>query len=72
MNALTLHTELTRKEPGCISFNVTQCDSDIFRFYVNEEFIDKAAFDFHQQRVKQSDWSQVSQLAVRHYSIIGL
>ncbi|PMG75901.1 hypothetical protein BCU84_14300 [Shewanella sp. 10N.286.51.B7] len=67
---LVNHTQLTLNEEGCISFSVTQSTVNDLRFDVNEEFVDKAAFEFHQQRVQQSNWFTVSQTATRHYTII--
>ena len=67
---LSVHTKLTLQEAGCISFSVIQDNNDKFRFDVNEVFIDTAAFEAHQLRVKGSDWFKVSQLATRHYTII--
>lgn len=49
------HIRLTRAEPGCLSFEVTQSgDSMIWR--VAERFADRAAFDAHQTRTRASDW----------------
>ena len=39
------HIELTRNEPGCIAFEVTQAPSDPYRFDVAEEFQDRQAFE---------------------------
>ncbi|WP_417226242.1 putative quinol monooxygenase [Amphritea sp.] len=69
--ALPEHAELTRDEPGCLLFEVEPHASDPYRFDVYEEFVSQAAFDLHQQRVKQSRWGAVSAHAIRHYEIIG-
>ncbi|EEE36956.1 antibiotic biosynthesis monooxygenase domain protein [Rhodobacteraceae bacterium KLH11] len=67
--ALPEHITLTRAEPGCISFEVTE-DTDIpGRFNVSEVFENKAAFEAHQARTKASDWFQVTQGIPREYSI---
>lgn len=58
---LTNHTQLTLEEPGCITFKVIQNKSDACRFDVYEEFIDRAAFEHHQQRVAGSKWGKVNQ-----------
>jgi len=51
LNELPNHIALTRKEAGCLVFNVTQDENDRFRFNVYEEFEDKQSFERHQNRV---------------------
>ncbi|MCH4565410.1 antibiotic biosynthesis monooxygenase [Halomonas sp. EGI 63088] len=67
---LQVHSELTRREPGCLVFEVTPDESNPNRFDVYEELSSKAAFDAHQLRVKSSRWGQVTENAERHYEII--
>ncbi len=67
---LPLHCELTRKEPGCLVFDVTPNESNQNRFDVYEEFSGIAAFEAHQARVKSSRWGQVTKNVVRHYEIV--
>ena len=67
LNALANHIELTRAESGCIFFNVVPCEKVQGRFLVSEAFVDQAAFDFHQERSKTSDWASVSAGLQRHY-----
>ncbi|PXX99279.1 putative quinol monooxygenase [Halomonas sp. LBP4] len=67
---LQVHSELTRREPGCLVFEVTPDESNPNRFDVYEEFSSKAAFDSHQLRVKSSRWGQVTANSERHYEII--
>lgn len=64
------HIKLTRDEPGCIVFEVTQCEINSNRFDVYEAFIDKAAFTAHQIRVKSSYWAKVTEHVARHYEIL--
>lgn len=66
---LANHIRLTLKEPGCMTFRVNQNDHNPLRFDVFEEFIDKAAFEHHQQRVKASHWGKLTANVVRHYEI---
>ncbi|MGO3055632.1 putative quinol monooxygenase [Halomonas sp. AOP43-A1-21] len=49
--ALVLHKQQTLAEPGCITFNVIQDQTDSCRYTVYEEFVDRAAFDQHQRHV---------------------
>lgn len=68
---LEVHKKLTRQEPGCLSFEVTQDNTDKQRFTVYEEFINQKAFDYHQARVKNSTWGKVTKNVQRHYQISG-
>jgi len=68
--ALPSHAQLTRAEPGCLCFSVTPNPSNPLRFDVFEEFVDKAAFEQHQQRVQASPWGAISQNVTRHYQIV--
>lgn len=63
------HIELTRREEGCISFQVTQSTDDERRFDVAEEFIDRDAFKKHQARVQSSYWGEVTRNAERNYQV---
>lgn len=67
--ALATHIELTRREPGCIRFEVNQCAIQQNKFTVYEEFSDSAAFQQHQQRVASSDWGEISRNVERHYKV---
>ena len=70
--ALAEHIHLTRAEPGCLSFDVTE-DPDIpGRFNVAETFVDADAFNTHQQRGANSNWAKVSEGVPRSYEITGL
>ncbi|WP_105167808.1 putative quinol monooxygenase [Pseudoalteromonas sp. T1lg23B] len=70
--ALNEHIELTRAEPGCIVFEVTQNPDNPLRFDVYEEFIDAEAFRQHQHRVSASMWAAQTQNVSRHYGVEGL
>ncbi|HGS5851978.1 TPA: putative quinol monooxygenase [Vibrio parahaemolyticus] len=67
--ALDMHIKLTRKEAGCLVFEVIQSSDNANRFNVYEEFVDKSAFELHQARVKASHWGQVTTNVKRSYSI---
>ncbi|MGP9676669.1 MULTISPECIES: putative quinol monooxygenase [unclassified Halomonas] len=66
---LVIHRQLTLEEPGCITFKVTQDKTDPCRFDVYEEFIDRKAFEQHQQRVASSDWGKLTRNVKRHYDV---
>jgi autoinducer 2-degrading protein len=60
---LIVHSNLTKQEPGCLIFKVTPDIDNPNRFSVYEEFVDQAAFDLHQSRVKNSNWGKVTTLS---------
>ena len=68
---LPRHIELTRAEPGCISFEVNQ-SSNPRVWNVSEYFLDAGAFELHQARVKASDWGRATAEIKRSYSVSGL
>lgn len=63
------HIRLTRAEPGCLKFEVTQRRDNHLMFDVDEMFRDKAAFEAHQKRTQTSDWATVTASAKRHYQV---
>ena len=67
--ALPAHIELTRAEPGCLTFTVEQSTDEPTHFLVSETFADQPAFEAHQQRMQSSNWARVTAGLVRHYSI---
>nr|WP_245897853.1 putative quinol monooxygenase [Pseudoprimorskyibacter insulae] len=67
--ALPDHIRLTRAEPGCIRFDVTETAPGVFT--VEELFTDQAAFDAHQSRTRASAWFAVTQDFPRDYSVVS-
>jgi len=65
------HTRLTTAEPGCIAFSVSQSDDPLI-WHVEECFVDKAAFEFHQRRTRASSWWTATGNIPRDYSVSGL
>jgi quinol monooxygenase YgiN len=57
------------KKKGCLKFEVTQSAKHNNIFTVYEELVDKAAFQRHQERVRDSAWRRVSANAERHYEM---
>lgn len=68
---LPLHIELTRAEEGCISFEVQPVQGSL-AWQVEERFRDADAFRSHQERVRQSEWGQVTAGIERRYTVDGL
>ena len=66
---LPRHIRLTRDEPGCEVFEVTQVEADPRRFNVYEVFSSEADFARHQERVRNSEWGVLTQNVERHYTI---
>ena len=66
--ALEEHIALTRAEEGCLIFNITPDESSPYIFHVYEEFVDAAAFEYHQVRTRQSAWWQASKNVQRHFT----
>lgn len=68
---LTEHIRLTRAEPGCLLFEVTQTD-DPMVWRVEERFADGAAFEAHQTRVRDSAWGATTRGIRRDYAVSKL
>jgi len=64
---LPRHVQLTRAEPGCISFVVRRIGSLIWQ--VDERFVDAKAFESHQKRSAGSDWGRATVGIERRYTI---
>jgi len=64
---LPRHVQLTRAEPGCISFVVRRIGSLIWQ--VDERFVDAKAFESHQKRSAVSDWGRATVGIERRYTI---
>ena len=62
------HTRLSRAEPGCISFSVTQTANPLI-WQLDETYTDQAAFEAHQTRNRASIWWQKSKGLVRDFQI---
>ena len=68
-NELVIHERLTLAESGCLNFKVTPDQQNAHRFNVYEEFVDQAAFEHHQARVKSSKWGEITRHVERHYQV---
>jgi autoinducer 2-degrading protein len=67
LRELPNHIELSRKESGCLIFEVTQDNEDKHKFHVYEEFTNRDSFDRHQERVQTSNWGAVTRNVKRYY-----
>ncbi len=65
------HIRLSRAEPGCLSFEVTQT-ADPMIWQVEESFTNRAAFDAHQARTKASEWGRRSVGIRREFRVSGV
>ena len=62
------HIRLTRAEPGCEMFDVTQ-GADPLVWNVAERFTTRADFDAHQTRTRNSVWGLRSAGIERRFSV---
>lgn len=65
------HIALTRRESGCLVFNVNQDQDNKNRFNVYEEFKDRESFDNHEVRAADSKWATITKNVQRFYEITG-
>ncbi|GAB4292286.1 MAG: putative quinol monooxygenase [Roseovarius sp.] len=56
--ALAEHIRLSRAEPGCLEFEVSETAPGVFA--LSEAFRDRAAFEAHQRRARASAWGRRS------------
>ena len=66
---LPQHIRLSRAEPGCLSFDVTQT-ADPMIWQVDETFVDQTAFDAHQTRTRASEWFAATSHIQRAFQIL--
>ncbi len=64
--ALPAHIRLTRAEPGCMAFEVTETETG---FAVREAFATRADLAAHQDRVLRSAWGRITAGLPRDYTI---
>lgn len=62
------HIRLTRAEAGCLQFEVTPTDDPLI-WEVMESFRDRAAFDAHQARTRDSVWFAATKTILRDFRI---
>lgn len=61
------HIRLTRAEPGCLHFDVTQDAETPELFHVSELFTDATAFNAHQTNGAKRAWGSASAGLVRNF-----
>ncbi|MEZ5754445.1 MAG: antibiotic biosynthesis monooxygenase [Paracoccaceae bacterium] len=62
------HEAATRAEAGCLSFAIDDTD-DPMVFDVSESFRDRAAFDAHQARTRDSAWFAATRGILRDFRV---
>lgn len=62
------HLAMTRAEPGCLTFDVSETD-DPMVFEVMEAFRDRASFDAHQARTRESAWFAATRGCLRDFRV---
>ncbi|GAA3877240.1 putative quinol monooxygenase [Celeribacter arenosi] len=67
--ALERHIVLTRQEPGCLHFDVSEDAETVGLFHVTELFVDGAAFEHHGTRTRESQWWKASGHLPRAFTV---
>lgn len=62
------HIRLSRAEPGCLTFDIAPTDDPLV-WEVMESFRDRAAFDAHQVRTRDSAWFAATRTALRAFRV---
>ena len=62
------HEAATRTEPGCLSFAIDDTDDPMI-FDVAESFRDRAAFNAHQSRTRDSVWFAATRHILRDFRV---
>ncbi|MEY4983664.1 MAG: hypothetical protein RIR62_1930 [Pseudomonadota bacterium] len=62
------HVAATRAEAGCLSFTIDDTDDPMI-FDVVESFRDRAAFDAHQARTRDSAWFAATRGILRDFRV---
>lgn len=62
------HMRLTRAEPGCLTFDIAPTDDPLV-WEVMESFRDRASFDAHQARTRDSAWFTATRTALRAFRV---
>ncbi len=60
------HVRLTRAEPGCLKFEVSQGDDPLV-WHLDEAFVDADAFAAHQARAKNTIWAEKTKDLIRDF-----
>jgi quinol monooxygenase YgiN len=67
---LPTHIDLSRAEPGCLTFNVDPTE-DLLVWRLDESFRDRAAFEAHQARTRASEWFAATAGLARDFKVTG-
>jgi quinol monooxygenase YgiN len=62
------HIRLSRAEPACLSFDIAETD-DPMVFEVMESFRDRAGFEAHQARTRDSAWFAATRQILRDFRV---
>ena len=70
--ALPEHIRLTKAEPDCISFDVTESTTHPGRFDVAEVFASEKGYTDHRERTARSSWAEIAKDIPRNYTLSGM
>lgn len=62
------HIRLSRAEPACLSFDIAETDDPLV-FEVMESFRDRAGFEAHQARTRDSAWFAATRHILRDFRV---
>ena len=62
------HIRLSRAEPGCLTFDVSETDDPMI-WDVQESFRTRADFDAHQTRTRASRWFDATRHILRDFRV---
>jgi len=62
------HINLSRAEPACLSFDIAETDDPLV-FEVMESFRDRAGFETHQARTRDSAWFAATRHILRDFRV---
>lgn len=68
-SVLDEHVALSRREPGCLRFDVTEDEEIDGLFHFREVFTDQSAFESHQLRTRSSVWWEKTQHFPRDFHV---
>ncbi|MEP6342626.1 MAG: hypothetical protein ABJ275_04865 [Maricaulaceae bacterium] len=66
------HIDVSRAEPGCVFFKISNGFVKRRRLHIVEIFETPDSYHVHQARTHLSEWYRTTRLIERHYNVIGL
>lgn len=67
--AYDAHVQLSREEPGNITYEYRLDDAIKGRIQITESYLNRQAFDDHLTRTKATNWPEISKDVIRHIDV---